>query len=98
MQEWRLIDIRIDSCYNNMGLDEAILTAYAEGKGVADGTARFSSALSVDNFVKKTSVIHYSESAFRKEAADIVRLANTEGLTAHANAVKIRSAPRQRRD
>jgi histidinol dehydrogenase len=63
-----------------------------------DGTARFSSALSVENFVKKTSVIHYSESAFKKEAADIVRLANTEGLTAHANAVKIRSAPRRRRD
>jgi len=56
------------------------------------GTARFSSALSVDHFVKKTSIIHYSETAFKKEAADIVRLAETEGLTAHANAIKIRSA------
>ena len=63
-----------------------------------DGTARFSSALSVENFVKKTSVIHYSESAFKKEAADIVCLAKTEGLTAHANAVKIRSTHRRRRD
>ena len=63
-----------------------------------DGTARFSSALSVENFVKKTSVIHYSESAFKKEAADIVCLAKTEGLTAHANAVKIRSTPHRRRD
>jgi histidinol dehydrogenase len=61
------------------------------------GTARFSSALSVENFIKKTSVIHYSEAAFKKEAADIVRLANTEGLTAHANAVKIRSTSDRRR-
>ena len=61
------------------------------------GTARFSSALSVENFIKKTSVIHYSEAAFKKEAADIVRLAETEGLTAHANAVKIRSTSGRRR-
>jgi histidinol dehydrogenase len=61
------------------------------------GTARFSSALSVDHFVKKTSVIHYSEAAFKKEASDIVRLAETEGLTAHANAVKIRSTSGRRR-
>ena len=54
------------------------------------GTARFSSALSVGHFMKKTSIVHYSEAAFRKEAKDIVRLAETEGLTAHANAVKIR--------
>ena len=61
------------------------------------GTARFSSALSVDHFVKKTSIIHYSEAAFRKEAADIVRLAETEGLTAHANAVNIRLTSGRRR-
>ena len=54
------------------------------------GTARFSSALSVDHFIKKTSVIHYSEEAFRKEAAHIIRLADIEGLSAHANSVKIR--------
>ncbi len=54
------------------------------------GTARFASALSVDHFVKKTSLIYYSESAFRKEAGDIVRLAEIEGLDAHANSVKIR--------
>ncbi|MBU0993442.1 MAG: histidinol dehydrogenase [Proteobacteria bacterium] len=56
------------------------------------GTARFSSALSVDNFLKKTSVIHYSEDAFRKEAGYIIRLADIEGLSAHANSVKIRLA------
>ena len=54
------------------------------------GTARFSSALSVDHFMKKTSIIHYSEEAFKKEAGDIIRLAEIEGLTGHANAVKLR--------
>ncbi len=54
------------------------------------GTARFASALSVEHFLKKTSLVYYSKDAFSKEAADIVRLAETEGLTAHANAVKIR--------
>ncbi len=54
------------------------------------GTARFSSALSVDHFMKKTSIIHYNEAAFRAEADDIVRLAEIEGLDAHANAVKVR--------
>ena len=54
------------------------------------GTAKFSSALSVDHFTKKTSLIHYSKAAFKKEADDVIRLAETEGLTAHANSVKIR--------
>jgi histidinol dehydrogenase len=56
------------------------------------GTARFSSPLSVDNFVKKTSLIQYSKSAFKREAKDIIRLAEIEGLDAHANSVKIRLA------
>lgn len=54
------------------------------------GTARFSSALSVDHFIKKTSLIHYSEDAFMREAPDIIRLAEVEGLDAHANSIKIR--------
>jgi histidinol dehydrogenase len=54
------------------------------------GTARFSSALSVDHFIKKTSLIHYSEKAFRREAGDVVRLADIEGLGAHARSVKVR--------
>lgn len=57
------------------------------------GTARFASALSVETFIKKTSLIYYSEAEFKKEAADIVRLAETEGLNAHANSVKIRMTP-----
>ena len=54
------------------------------------GTARFASALSVDHFIKKTSLIHYSKAAFKKEAQDIIRLAEIEGLDAHANSVKVR--------
>ena len=54
------------------------------------GTARFSSALSVEHFTKKTSLIHYSEDAFKQEADDVITLAMTEGLDAHANSVKVR--------
>jgi histidinol dehydrogenase len=54
------------------------------------GTARFSSALGVEHFTKKTSLIHYSKAAFKKEADDVIRLAEVEGLAAHANSVKIR--------
>jgi histidinol dehydrogenase len=54
------------------------------------GTARFSSALSVDNFMKKTSLIRYSSAAFKREARDIICLATVEGLGAHANAIQVR--------
>ena len=54
------------------------------------GTARFSSALSVEVFMKKTSIINYSKDAFNAEADDIMTLANIEGLDAHANSVRVR--------
>ena len=54
------------------------------------GTARFASALSVDHFIKKTSIIHYSRAAFKREASNIIRLAEIEGLDAHAKSIKIR--------
>lgn len=54
------------------------------------GTARFFSPLSVDSFVKKSSFIYYTEDALREAKDDIVKLAETEGLTAHANSVKVR--------
>ena len=54
------------------------------------GTARFSSALSVDHFIKKTSVLRYSPEAFRREAADAARLAEVEGLDAHARSIRVR--------
>lgn len=55
-----------------------------------NGTARFSSALSVDDFVKKSSVIYYSKEALIRDATQISALARFEGLQAHARAVEIR--------
>jgi histidinol dehydrogenase len=54
------------------------------------GSARFASALSVDSFLKKSSVLEYSPKALKREGADIRRLALAEGLTAHAASVAIR--------
>ena len=48
------------------------------------GTARFSSALSVDDFIKKTQYIYYTKDAFRAVADDIAGFAESEGLTGHA--------------
>lgn len=54
------------------------------------GTARFSSALSVDDFQKKSSLIYYSKEALSKAKDSIIRIANEEGLRGHGNAVNIR--------
>ena len=54
------------------------------------GTARFFSPLSVDSFIKKSSFIYYTESALKNDAQDVIRFADTEGLTAHANSIKVR--------
>lgn len=53
-------------------------------------TSRFSSPLSVDDFIKKTSLIYYSKEALMKSKDSIMRIAKEEGLTAHANSIKIR--------
>jgi len=55
------------------------------------GTARFFSALSVDDFVKRTSVIRYSKTALGNCTSDVARLARAEGLEAHARAMEIRA-------
>jgi histidinol dehydrogenase len=54
------------------------------------GTARFASALGVENFLKRTSVVAYSRSALHRDAEAILRLAEIEGLEAHAASVRIR--------
>ena len=54
------------------------------------GAARFASALSVSVFLKKTSLIAYHPAALRREGREVVRLAETEGLFAHAEAVRVR--------
>ncbi len=55
-----------------------------------NGTARFFSPLSVDDFVKKSSVISYSREALKKAHGDIEKFARAEGLTAHANSIHVR--------
>jgi histidinol dehydrogenase len=54
------------------------------------GTARFFSPLSVDSFIKKSSFIYYTKDALQDGKDDIITLANSEGLTAHANSIKVR--------
>lgn len=54
------------------------------------GTAKFFSPLSVDSFIKKSSFIYYTPDELRKAKDDIIKLADTEGLTAHANSIKVR--------
>jgi len=54
------------------------------------GTAKFASPLSLDDFVKKSSLIYYTKEALSKAKDDIVRVAESEGLDAHANSIKVR--------
>lgn len=54
------------------------------------GTARFFSPLSVDDFIKKSSIISFSKLALEPLHKDIIEFAEAEGFTAHANAVKVR--------
>lgn len=54
------------------------------------GSARYSSVLSVDTFMKKISYIQYSKQDLLEVADDVIRFAESEGLTAHANAVRLR--------
>jgi histidinol dehydrogenase len=56
------------------------------------GTSTFSSPLGVYDFIKRSSIIHYSEEALQDVADDIITLANAEGLSAHANSIAIRKA------
>ena len=55
-----------------------------------NGTAKFFSPLSVDDFVKKSSIIYYSRQALKRDAKDIITFAEAESLTAHANSIKVR--------
>jgi histidinol dehydrogenase len=54
------------------------------------GTARFYSALNVDTFMKKTSLIAYTKAGLQAVSEDIIKLATAEGLEAHANAIRLR--------
>lgn len=55
-----------------------------------NGTAKFFSPVNVDDFIKKTSIISYSREALEKVHKDIELFAESEGLTAHANSIRVR--------
>lgn len=55
-----------------------------------NGTAKFFSALSVDDFIKKSSIVYYSKSALQEIHKDIIQFASSEQLTAHANSIAVR--------
>jgi histidinol dehydrogenase len=55
-----------------------------------NGTAKFFSPLSVDDFIKKSSIISFSKDALEELQQDIIKFANAEKLTAHANSIKVR--------
>ena len=55
-----------------------------------NGTAKFFSALSVDDFIKKSSIVYYSKSALHNIHKDIIQFATSEQLTAHANSIAVR--------
>ena len=54
-----------------------------------NGTAKFFSALSVDDFIKKSSIVYYSKSALQEIHKDIIQFASSEQLTAHANSIAV---------
>ncbi len=58
-----------------------------------NGTAKFFSPVNVDDFLKKSSIISYSREALGKVYEDIALFAESEGLTAHANSIKVRFGP-----
>ena len=55
-----------------------------------NGTAKFFSALSVDDFIKKSSIVYYSKEALEPIHEDIITFAEAEKLTAHANSIRVR--------
>ena len=56
------------------------------------GTARFSGALGVETFMKNTSLIEFTKTAFERTSKAVIELANSEGLYSHAESIKIRSS------
>ena len=63
-----------------------------------NGTAKFFSALSVDDFIKKSSIVYYSKSALREIHKDIIQFASSEQLTAHANSIAVRFEEKDKKE
>lgn len=62
------------------------------------GTARFSSPLSVDDFVKKSSFLYYTQEALQAVSSQVQNFARQEGLEAHARAIAVRDGEREKED
>ena len=62
------------------------------------GTARFSSPLSVDDFVKKSSFLYYTQEALQAVSSQVQSFARQEGLEAHARAIAVRDGEREKED
>ncbi|MDR2506112.1 MAG: histidinol dehydrogenase [Oscillospiraceae bacterium] len=99
------LELCIDHTFSRLGLVKnagAVFLGHFTPESVGDyiagsnhvlptsGTARFFSGLSVDDFIKKTSVVFYTKSALKGDADDIERIALGEGLDAHARSATIR--------
>ncbi len=63
-----------------------------------NGTAKFFSALSVDDFIKKSSIVYYSRAALQEIHKDIIQFAASEQLTAHANSIAVRFEDEDKKD
>lgn len=63
-----------------------------------NGTAKFFSALSVDDFIKKSSIVYYSKSALQEIHKDIIQFASSEQLTAHANSIAVRFEEKDKKE
>ena len=63
-----------------------------------NGTAKFFSSLSVDDFIKKSSIVYYSREALKEIHKDIVQFATAEQLTAHANSIAVRFEDEGKKD
>jgi len=99
------LELVVENCFEKLGMvknaGSVFLGAYSpEPLGdyfagtnhvlPTNGTARFASPLGVDSFVKKSSFIYYSREKLREAGADIIKFAESEQLTAHANSIKVR--------
>ena len=84
--------VNVDSIFLGKYAPEPLGDYYAGPNHVlpTSGTARFFSPLSVNSFTKRSSFIYYTEQALMDAKDDIVCVAEREGLTAHANAIKVR--------
>lgn len=63
-----------------------------------NGTAKFFSALSIDDFIKKSSIVYYSRAALQEIHKDIIQFAASEQLTAHANSIAVRFEDEDKKD